>query len=251
MNIKPRSPIEIKRFKKTIMKHSFGFEDLKNKIREKKGKEKQSFVFQKPSKNEPNFKIYKNGFIYKSINKYRLKIWQELLKKGLMLEEIESTSPNLKNAIAKEMKENGLIIQDNDVLIKTKIGGIALASAKYKTMPWLLEHFKIDEKTRIEIAKQMIKTITLLHNEGYIHGHPHIGNWVIDLTKKKLTLRLIDMDRIQKASRSEIVKEIGSNLHNSINNDISIVLRETKYFETAEAYRNFMREQVDKYRTWR
>jgi|GEM_PF-2390073 len=250
MNIKKRNPIEIKKIKKTIMKHSFGFEDLKNEIRKKHGKPKQSYVFQKPSKDEPHFKIYKNGFIYKTIDKNRLKIWQELLKKGLMIEEIESTSPNLKNAIVKEMKENGLNIGKDEILVKTKVGGISLASGKYKTMPWLLEHFKIDENTRIEIAKQMIKTITLLHNEGYIHGHPHIGNWVIDLKSKKLILRLIDLDKIKKASRSEIVHEMGSNVHNSINNDISIVLRGTKYFESNEIYKNFMKEQVKKYRTW-
>ena len=232
------------------MKHSFGFEDLKNKIREKKGKAKISYVFQKPTKEEPNFKIYKNGCIYKTINKYRLKIWQELLKKGLMVEEIESISPNIKNAITKEMKENGLTIEENEVLVKTKVGGISLASGKYKTMPWLLEHFKIDENTRIEIAKQMIKTITLLHNEGYVHGHPHTGNWVIDLTKKKLELRLIDFDKIRKASRDEIVHEMGSRSNNSINIDLSIVLRGTKYFETQEAYSNFIKAEVQKYRTW-
>jgi len=50
MIIKKRKPKEIKENLKIISKHSFGFQDLQNKIRAKYNKSKEIYFIQKPTR---------------------------------------------------------------------------------------------------------------------------------------------------------------------------------------------------------
>jgi len=209
MKIRNRTPLEIKKHQKILKKSVFGLEELKNKFRAERRKPKKIFIIQKQTKCEPNFKFYKNGFVYKTMNKDKYKMWRELFDKGISVEPIQNVGSKILNEIKNEIKDNNFKIADDQILVKSKAVGQNYfieenKITKFKSLVTIEKLIKnkiipqLTNEQKNSISFQITKiTLQLLEND-YIHSHPHKGNWTVDITSKKPKVYLIDFDKIQK-----------------------------------------------------
>jgi len=211
--------------------HSFANIDTINRYRTKIGKIPKAHIFQKQTKKEPHFKIYKNGFIYKTISVDKLKIWMKLFKKGISVEQIKSINPNIQNEIKKEMDENKFKIKKGQTLVKSKSTGMPYKSTQnIITLEKLIKKsIKLPDSKKMSIVRQIVKITLQLAEEGYAHGHPHIGNWTIEFDKNKHPkVYLIDFKMIRSINESQNQHELLKDFQ-SIIKITQTILKDTNY----------------------
>lgn len=190
------------------LKDSFAIQRLEDHIlskQENKAIRKWHILKNKsPNKGERTFLVYKNGVLYRNISKKTYSIWQSLLEKNISVEPILGIGSK---AEIYSLEKQGCFLENGDILIKSEPVGISFAlhsdhpNPKINTLKTLLESNLVKKLTtdqKMSITRQIITTISRVWQEGYVHKHPHFGNWAIESVKGQPKVTLIDMDGLSK-----------------------------------------------------
>lgn len=157
-----------------------------------------------PNKGERTFLVYRNGVLYRNISKKTYSIWQSLLEKNISVEPILGIGSKAEIA---SLEKQGCFLENGDILIKSEPVGVSFAlhsdhpNPKINTLKTLLENNlakKLTTDQKMSITRQIITTISRVWQEGYVHKHPHFGNWAIESVKGEPKVTLIDMDGLSK-----------------------------------------------------
>ena len=190
------------------LKDSFAIQRLEDHIlskQENKAIRKWHILKNKsPNKGERTFLVYRNGVLYRNISKKTYSIWQSLLEKNISVEPILGIGSKAEIA---SLEKQGCFLENGDILIKSEPVGVSFAlhsdhpNPKINTLKTLLENNlakKLTTDQKMSITRQIITTISRVWQEGYVHKHPHFGNWAIESVKGEPKVTLIDMDGLSK-----------------------------------------------------
>lgn len=163
-------------------------------------------IIKNKSKNkaEKTFLVYKNGVLYRNVSKKTYSIWKSLLEKNISVEPILGIGSK---AEISALEKQGCFLAQGDLLIKSKPVGLSIAlhsdhpNPKINTLDTLLKSNlakRLTTDQKMSLTRQIITTITNVWQEGYVHSHPHLGNWAIEIVNGEPKVILIDLDNLSK-----------------------------------------------------
>lgn len=190
------------------LKDSFAIQRIEDHIKSRQNNKavRNFHIIKNKSKNkgERTFLVYKDGVLYRNVSPGTFFIWKRLFDKKISVEPIVGSASK---AEIKALEKIGCFLEEGDLLIKSEPVGVSFAlhpdhpNTRVNTLETLLKSNLVNKLTtdqKMSLTRQIIKTITSIWQEGYVHKHPHLGNWAVEFVKGEPKVTLIDMDGLSK-----------------------------------------------------
>jgi hypothetical protein len=152
---------------------------IKSRIAKRKIEEKQEIKDKNIMDADDSQLFRKGNSVYRNMSKEKYELWKKLFDLGLSVEPIE-------NAIDNKDK----------IIVKSKIVGEAI------------EYINLDESQKISVFRQALQIMLKLWKLGYVHGHPHPGNFTVVFEKGIPKVTLIDFDKIDYSNSTNLTYDI-------------------------------------------
>lgn len=186
---------------------------------------------------DPTFLVYRAGVLYRNLSNKKYQLWKELLDNGISVEKIIGVATEREIT---ELEMAGCKLGPGEIIVKSKAAGMTLdlhrqhPNPKINTISTLIKSelrkdLSIDQK--MSIVRQVITTTSQIWNLGYMHYHPHLGNWAIEFKNGHPKVTLIDFDMITKI----YPKKFNQNPYNYDYQSLNEIIRS---FNLPEDYRN-------------
>jgi tRNA A-37 threonylcarbamoyl transferase component Bud32 len=178
--------------------------------------------------------FYKDGILYRYLPIKKYKYWLKLYKKGVAVEpiigkanqkELSEISKILEEVDLRSLENKKIDVNSKDgfVMVKSYPCGVTYslhethADRKVLTLDKLISSKLRNQLTNFQktsIIRQVVDIICKVWDAGMIHGHPHIGNWAIELEKGVPKVKLIDFDMCYSIyeKKSDVGKSLGKDL---------------------------------------
>lgn len=200
-----------------LKNRSFGIQRLSDAklSAAKKAKVRNFHVIKSNNKNtfQNTFLVYKDGLLYRNIPEETYRLWQELLRANLPVEQIEGVATSKE---IRSLKKLGCVVDKGEVIVKTRLAGLSLdlyatkQNSRVITLNSLIkkqQFKKIGQHDRMSIVRQATEILIKLWDLGYTHSHPHVGNWAIDYVNGIPKVTLIDFDLLLKLENINFVEK--------------------------------------------